>query len=428
MSLPTAKELREKRANLWTQANEVIERAASEKRERTAEENEQIDRIHDEMDTLKREIERLERHAELNNHMGQSRGRISGLQDGGDAGTPGSVDEAVNTELRSWLLNEDGRQPKRFSLQNLFMPQDQVQRELQAMREQRALGTSPTSAGGALVPQGFHHILEDAMLAFGGMRRVRSTVLRTDSGNPLPMPTADDTDNEGAIIGENPATKVPEQDLTFGNRTLGAYMYTSKAVRVSLQLLQDSSFNLPPYIGGKLGERIGRITNRHFTTGSGTDEPEGVVVGAPAGVTAASATALTYEELVDLEHSVDEAYRSQAEWMFNDLTLRELKKLKDGEGRPLWLPGLSVREPDTVLGYRFVPNNNMPKMEADNAAVVFGDFSKYHIRDVMDVLLVRLDEVYIEHGQVGFLAFSRHDGLLLDAGTHPVKKLVMASE
>lgn len=425
MSLLTAKELREKRANLWTQANEVIERAASEKRDRTAEENEQIDRIHDEMDKLQREIERLERHKEFDKALSESRGVISGLQDGEDRSHSDGVNRTVNTELREWLLNADERQPKRFHLRSLFAPVDEEQ--MRELREARALGTTPGLAGGYTVPEGFHRQLETALLTFGGMRRVRSTVLRTESGNPLPMPTANDTDNEGEIIPENPDVKVGEQDIPFGQRTLGAYMYTSKAIRVSLQLLQDTAFDLPGYIAGRLGERIGRATNRHFTVGTGNGEPEGVVTGATVGATAASQTALTYEELVDLEHAIDESYRGQAEWMFHDHTLRELKKLKDGEGRPLWLPGVAVREPDTILGYRYVTNNHMPKMEAGAAAVVFGDFSKYYIRDVMDVLLIRLDEVYAEHAQVGFLAFSRHDGALLDAGTHPIQKLVMAS-
>ena len=261
------------------------------------------------------------------------------------------------------------------------------------------------------------------MLTFGGMRQARTTVLRTASGEPLPMPTANDVDNEGMIISENPTEKVPEQDIAFGQETLGAYMYSSKSIRVSYQLLQDSAFDLPSYIAQKLGERIGRITNRHFTVGTGSGQPRGVVTMAPVGVTAASGTAITDLELVDLVHSIDPAYRGQAEFMFNDQTLRELKKLRDAEGRPLWLPGIAVREPDTILGYRYVINTHMPVMEPGAMSVLFGDFGKYYIRDVMDITLVRLDEVYAEYGQVAFLAFSRHDGALLDAGTNPIKAL-----
>lgn len=425
MSLAVAKELREKRANLWNQANEIIERAAAEGRERTAEENEQIDRIHDEMDRLQREIERLERHHDLSRQLSESAGVIVGLQDGAQAaGYSGrDIDSVVDEEIRQWLLNEDERQPKRFLLRNAFAPERELRRMLPELREQRALGTGSGPAGGYTVPQGFYRVLEDAMLAYGGMRQARTTILRTASGEPLPMPTANDTDNEGIIISENPSTKVPEQDITFGQETLRAHMYSSKAIRVSFQLLQDSAFDLATYIAAKLGERIGRVTNRHFTVGSGTGEPKGVVTAAVVGKTAASASGITDLELVDLIHSVDPAYRAQAEFMFHDDTLRLLKNLRDQEGRPLWLPGLAVREPDTILGHRYVVNNHMPQIGAGNKSVLFGDFSKYYIRDVMDVLLIRLDEVYAEYGQVAFLAFSRHDGTLLDAGTHPIKAL-----
>lgn len=424
MSLVTAKELREKRANLWNQANEIIERAAEEKRERTAEENEQIDRIHDEMERLAKEIDRLERHNDLSKQLSESTGTISGLQDGGDNGYEShDIDTVVDRELRDWLLNMDERQPKRFHLHAAFMPERELRQALPELREKRALGTVSGTTGGFTVPQGFYRILEDAMLAYGGMRQARTTILRTASGEPLPMPTANDVDNEGIIISENPTEKIPEQDLTFGQEVLGAYMYSSKAIRVSYQLLQDSAFDLPSYIAQKLGERIGRVTNRHFTVGSGSGEPRGVVTMATVGVTAAAADAITDLELVDLIHSVDPAYRSQAEFMFHDLTLRELKKLRDGDGRPLWLPGLAVREPDTILGHRYVVNSHMPQMGAGNTNILFGDFSRYYIRDVMDVTLVRLDEVYAEYGQVAFLAFSRHDGVLLDAGTNPIKAL-----
>ena len=428
MSLGRAKELREKRANLWSQANEILERALEEGRERTAEENEQIDRLHDEMDKLQRDIERLERHDEIARQMSRSTGVVSGLQDGDvSPNGPTDIDRDINQELRSWLLNEDGNAPKNFVLRNTFMPDAEARRIVSLLREQRALGTTPGSAGGHTVPEGFHRVLETALLAYGGMRQARTTILRTATGNDLPMPTSDDTSNEGIIIAENPAAKVPENDITFGQAILRAHMYSSQSIRVSYQLLQDSAFDLATYIAERLGERIARVTNRHFTVGTGTNEPRGVVTDATNGVTAAAAEAITDLELVDLLHSVDVAYRQQAEWMFHDQTLRELKKLRDSEGRPLWLPGIALREPDTILGHRYVVNNHMPEMGAGNKSVLFGDFSKYHIRDVMEVRLVRLDEVYAEYAQVAFLAFSRHDGLLLDAGTHPIKALVHPS-
>lgn len=432
MSLDRAKELRQKRANLWNQANEVITRASSDKRELTAEERQQVDRVHDEMDNLLSEAERLERHAELQSQLGRSQGREAGGQDGppADPNDDGPTDpdmrdinDIINTDLRAFLLSESGS--RRFNLQGALLQNSQL-RDMPVYREARALGTAPGTSGGFTVPQGFHNILETALLHFGGMRQARTTIMRTASGNDLPMPTSNDTSNEGAIIGENPTDKVPEKDLTFDQETLRAHMYTSKAIRVSYQLLQDSAFDLPTYIANRLGERIGRISNRHFTVGTGENQPKGVVTSAAIGKNAASATGVTDLELIDLEHSVDIAYRQNAEWMFHDKTLRDLKKLRDEEGRPLWLPGIAVREPDTILSYRYVINNHMPEIAAGSKSILFGDFSKYHIRDVLDILFIRLDEVYAELAQVAFLAFSRHDGILLDAGTGPIKALKQA--
>ena len=195
-------------------------------------------------------------------------------------------------------------------------------------------------------------------------------------------------------------------------------MYSSKSIRC-LSACRTALSTCPLHLT-ETGRENRTYHQPAFTVG--TTGNRGVVTMAPVGVTAASEAAITDIELVDLVHSVDPAYRGQAEFMFNDQTLRELKKLRDAEGRPLWLPGIAVREPDTILGYRYVINTHMPVMEPGAKSVLFGDFSKYYIRDVMDITLVRLDEVYAEYGQVAFLAFSRHDGALLDAGTNPIRR------
>jgi HK97 family phage major capsid protein len=284
----------------------------------------------------------------------------------------------------------------------------------------RALGT-PDSAGGYTIPEDFYNKLTDALKFYGGMRQSRAEIIRSTSGADLPMPTDDDTSNSGAILDEN--TQVGEQDITFGVVILGAYMYTSKLVRVSLQLLQDSAFDLESWLARKLGERIGRATNNHFTVGTGTAQPNGVVTAASEGKVGdtGQTTSVTYGDLVDLFHAVDRDYRQNGEWMMHDSSLKALKKLEDNDGRPLWQPGLAVREPDTILGKPYIVNNDVPVMGVDAKSILFGDFSLYKIRDVLGVQVLRLQERYADFLQVGFLAFSRHDGDLLDAGTAPIK-------
>jgi HK97 family phage major capsid protein len=287
--------------------------------------------------------------------------------------------------------------------------------------EERTMSTTTGSQGGYVVPDETMRSLETAMLRFGGMRQV-ADIIRTDSGAALPWPTMNDTTNTGEIIGQN--GQVSNQDLAFSQLVLNAFKYSSKMILIPVELLQDSAVNLADVVGTALGQRIGRISNTHFTTGAGTTVPWGIVTRATLGKTGASGqtTSVTTDDLVDLEHSVDPDYRVNARWMFADSTLKALKKLKStSTDLPLWLPGIAVKEPDTILGYPYVINQAVAAMAASAKSIVFGDLSKYKIRDVRQVQLLRLDERFADYHQVAFLAFSRHDGDLLDAGTHPVK-------
>jgi HK97 family phage major capsid protein len=290
---------------------------------------------------------------------------------------------------------------------------------------------SPDLGGHYTVPDEMMRPLEVALLQFGGMRQVAS-VIRTATGAELPIPTLNDTGNAGALLGEG--LEHTELDTEFANLVLNSFKYTSKRVPVSVEYLQDNAINFAGRIGSILGERIGRITNEHFTRGDGSSKPRGIMVAATSsGITTSAAATLTYDNLIDLKHSVDPAYRSQgAKWMFNDTTLKIVKKIKvpqfsgDTAGYPLWRAGLTAGEPDTIDGDGYVINQQV-ESGASKRAIAYGLLSKYIIRDVRDITLVRLDERYAELGVVAFLAFSRHDGDLLDAGTNPVKYLTTGS-
>ena len=233
------------------------------------------------------------------------------------------------------------------------------------------------------------------------------------------MPTDDDTGNTGQLLDEE-AEETNFTDPTTSEVILGAFKYSSRFIRVSLEFLQDTSVQAVPWIAEKLGTRIGRITNAHFTTGNGSGQPLGVE-NATIGVTVASVATVTFSEMLDLKHSVDPAYRENAEWMWADSTLKIFKQLVDDNSRPLWLPGVAFGEPDSWDGDPYVINQQMDAMGAGARPVLYGDFSKYFIRDVMPITVMRLDERYAEFGKVAFIAFSRHDGDLVDAGTNPIK-------
>lgn len=295
--------------------------------------------------------------------------------------------------------------------------------------EIRAMSAVLGTAGGFVCPPEFQASIEKGMKDFTGVLAAGATVLNTSTGNDIPYPTVNDTAVEGEQVEENGA--VTESNPTFGMATLKGYMFSSKLVLMPIQLLQDSAVNIEQIVGDILGERLGRILNRRFTVGTGANQPQGVATGSTLGKTAASATAVTYDELVDLQHSVDVAYRNQGcAWMFHDLTFAALRKLKDSDGRPIWQPaassGMAAGSPSTLLGDSYQVNNHMAQMTTANKTILYGNFRKYIVRAIRGITLVRLTERYAERGQVGLFAFTRRDGRCIDPGTNPIKHLVQA--
>ena len=198
-------------------------------------------------------------------------------------------------------------------------------------------------------------------------------------------------------------------------------------VRIPLELLQDSVFNIEGLMTDLFGERLGRLANSVLTTGTGSSQPNGIVTASSAGKTAASATAFTSDELIDLFHSVDPAYRAspKCRWMFNDTTLAAIRKLKDGDGNYLWQMGdVRTGEPDLFLGKSYSVNQAMATAATTTKPIIFGDMSRYIVRKVGGFQVLTLRERYAEHFQVGMVGFKRFDGELLN--TAAVKHLVMA--
>ncbi|MEO8100577.1 MAG: phage major capsid protein [Acidobacteriota bacterium] len=304
----------------------------------------------------------------------------------------------------------------------------------------------PGATSGFFVPVGFVNNVESAMKYSGPMlsgdgsgKDGLPTMMSTETGNPLPWATDNDTTVAGERIAEN--QPVNAADVTLGSVIFGAYKYSTKLVKVSIELLQDSAFDLEPYLAEKFGARIGRIVNTETTlgTGAGDSMPEGIVPMAELGATAVGSgtndgvgglNTVGSDDLISLEHSVDIVYRRGARYMLHDGTLRFLKTLKDKQGRPLWQPGLAVNAPDTINGYAYAVNNDMDQLQTEanspvvtRKTVLFGQLSKFTIRRVKELSVLRLSEKYAEYGQVAFLGFARFDSKMLDAGTHPVKYL-----
>jgi HK97 family phage major capsid protein len=432
-----------------------------------------FDAIHGEIDKINKQIEMLARQDAIDKSLTESQGRRSDPNPSESRTTttstyrPGGkiTDYDRGEALRAWMtagaptadLTQEQRdnarrcginvESKRLTLHlsNTSMKaatpardgytagREDVRAWEETRDEERAALTglqSSTTTGGYTVADETMRSLEVALLAFGGMRQV-ATVIRTATGGPLPIPTSNDTANKGVIIAENITST--ELEMTFGQLVLDAWKYSSKYILASIEFLQDTSINANEFLGTALGNRIARITNDHFTTGTGS-QPNGIVTAATSsGITTASQQVVTYDNLVDVEHSVDPAYRPGGKWMLHDSALKIIKKIKvlqysgDTSGMPLWVPGLSTGAPDTILGYPYVINQSMAPTGAGTKSVLFGQLDKYIIRDVRDVSVLRLDELFALLGQVAFLALSRHDGDLLDAGTNPVKYLIQGA-
>lgn len=282
------------------------------------------------------------------------------------------------------------------------------------------LSTTTGSEGGYTVQTEVAKSVADALKAYGGMREV-STVIQTVGVGDLNFPTSDGTTETGELIGQN--TTATALDPTFGVVSIVSYKFSSKIVAVPFELLQDSSVDIEAFVNNRLAQRIGRATNTFFTTGTGTAQPRGVVTAATLGKAGATGQTVTviYDDLVDLIHSVDPEYRKSpaCRFMLADSSLKVIRKLKDSQNRPIFLPGydLNAKMPDTILGYGITINQDVAAMAANAKSILFGDFSKYVIRDVMGVTMFRFDDsAYIKLGQIAFLAWARSGGNFVDVG------------
>jgi HK97 family phage major capsid protein len=294
-------------------------------------------------------------------------------------------------------------------------------------KEFRDLSANTFGLGGALIPDTFIRALEVNMLAFGGMLQV-SEVIVTSGGELMTWPTADDTSNEGELLGQ--ADSVGSSvDPAFKAVQWGSHKFSSKLIKVPAELLEDPAFDLPTILGAMLGERIGRKLNRECTVGTGANAPKGIVTAATLGVTAGSATAITYDEVITLEHRVDPAYRQGAGYMMHDNVLLAIRLLKaSGTGEYLWVNGTNTNMRDAINGYPLTINQHMASSIATtNKTILFGQLNKYKIRRVgTSGRFYRLVERFRDNDQEGFIGFIRADGNLLDAGTAPVKYLQQA--
>lgn len=411
------KGLREQREKLIADARAIHDKAVAEKRGLSPEEVESQRKMLDDAKAIVANIRNLEEleaeeaalRASLPESQRISRETKEEKRDG----------NAYNTAFRNYLMNGYSRLSAR--------EQDVLSTGFREFSpEQRAQSTLSGAVGGFDVKPdtSFYGRIIEAQKFFGGMFNAGCTMLSTSTGADLPIPTTDDTSNTGAIVAEE-GSHASGTNVTLAQTTLHAYLYSSKIVKVSWQLLQDSETDWEGFLARIFGMRLGRIQNTHLTTGTGSSQPYGVVTQATSGRQSATGntSSVPWDDFIRLVHSVDIAYRPGGKFMMNDATALAARLLKDGNGRPLWQDSPNQGQPSTLIGYPVVINNDVATMTTSAKHTLFGDFSNYYIRQVKAIQVVRLSELYAENGQVGFLAFMRFDGALIDAGQHPVKYL-----
>lgn len=315
---------------------------------------------------------------------------------------------------------------KRSQVFNSFLRRglsELTQEEKQVMAELRAQAAGTDNKGGYTVPKEMQARIVEQMKAYGGISSV-AQILNTADGHPIMWATADGTTEEGELVGENAAAT--EQDVDFGSAELGAKKLSSKIIRVSNELLQDSGVNIEAFLASRIAQRIGRAEAKYLIQGTGLGtpaQPKGLQASVTGVTNTATATAVTWQELNALIHSVDPAYRNvgNTRLAFNDNTLKALKEMVDGQKRPLWLPDVAGVAPATILGQQYVIDQGIADIAAGAKFAYFGDFSRFIIRRVSGMTLRRLVERYAEFDQVGFLAFHRFDCVLED--TSAIKAL-----
>jgi HK97 family phage major capsid protein len=416
------KRLREERANAWSNMTAITDLAEREGRELTSEERSKWDEIEARISTLSGDIDRMNRESELEARMSADAPVDDPtLRPTTVLPTDEETEERVSRAFENFVrFGIEGLQPEERSLMR-------GRHRRPGAVEGRAQSEGTNSAGGYLVPSGYWRRISEVLKAYGGLLGV-ANVIETSTGQPLPWPSNDDTSNAGHILGEN--TQVSETDVTIGQKTLNAYTYTSDLVLVSLELLQDTAFDLDAWLPKKLGQRIGRAVANHLVNGTGSSQPTGILNSITTGKTGASGQVSTviYDDLVDLEHSIDPAYRAlgNCRYAMNDLTLGAIRKLKDSQGHPLWNPSLVDSAPDLLLGYPVLIDQAFPNMAASAKSIAFGDFEAgYVVRRVLDMQMMRLEERYADYLQVGFFGFLRLDAKPDDANA--VKSYVNAA-
>ena len=394
--------MREKRASLWDAAKKFRDSHIGNDGTMSAEDAAVYDRMVDDVDRMKNEIDRLERQEAIENEM--NRPTASPI--------PSRPENPITGEDRKGRASDNYKKAFWRMMRAKSVPHEVLD----------ALQVGVESEGGVLAPDEYQRTLIKALEEQNIFRQLAHVISTSSGDRKIPVVASKGT---ASWIDEEAA--YPESDDSFGQVSIGAYKLATM-IKVSEELLNDSVFDLPSYIAREFARRIGAAEEEAFFTGNGTGKPLGILAdtgGAETGVTAASATAVTMDEVMDLYYSLRAPYRRNAVFIMNDSTVKAIRKLKNGNGDYLWQPSLTAGQPDMLLNRPVYTSGYMPAIAAGKKAILFGDLGYYWVADREGRRFKRLNELYAANGQVGFQSSERVDGKLVLA--EAVKVLAMKS-
>ena len=381
----TITEMRNKRAKLWNTMDGFLETHRNDMGVLSAEDDATYGKMEKDLDALTNEIKRMERReaieAELNRPVNQP---IIATPEKPDPIRPekGRASAAYHEDFVNHLR---GRVP----LHNV-------------------LSEGTDADGGFLVPEEVEREIVTALEEENVVRSL-AKVITTQHERKIPVATGHSTAQWTA---ENAA--YTESNPTFGQKQIDAFKLTDLC-RVSQELLQDAAFDIEGYLRAEFARAFGIAEEQAFCVGAGTNQPTGIFTakGGTVGVTSASSTAISADELISLVYALKAPYRRNAKFLMHDATISAIRKLKDVNGAYLWQPSLQAGEPDKLLGYELYPSPYVPIMAGGALTVAFGDFKNYWIGDRAGRTVQRLNELYATNGQIGYVATERVDGKVI---------------
>jgi HK97 family phage major capsid protein len=394
----------EARQKAWHEAKALMTRATDEKRELDGEEQAQLDRIWSDIDAKDVQIKDITARAQSERETDIAREAYADLVRPVEAPVVDAVDAFLRGQTSARFIDIDIRKAA---------AEKRAIRAGAGVKELRDLSTT-AAAGGNTIPTSFERTLYDFLETVSGVRQI-AQVITTTGGENLDLPRVA-SHGTAAIVGEG--TAIAEADPSFAKVTLGAWKF-GQLLQMSAELLQDSGVDIVGFAAADMGRALGRVTGAAYVSGTGSNQPQGVLTACGTGVTGGTGVAgvPTIANLTDLVYSLgDPGYRANASFLMRDATAGKIRNLVNTSGDFLWQPSVQAGQPDRLLGFPVVTDPAVAATAVNANSVAFGDFQAgFVIRDAGSIRIERSDDYAFANDLVTWRAVLRTDSDLRDA-------------